>query len=422
MEPNIRLAGVWKKYLIGGSHYRSLREDFTRAGAAIVRGVAKVTGAKVNVMPPRPVFWALKGLDIGINPGERVGIIGANGAGKTTTLRLMARITKATKGTVYMRGRIGALIAVGAGIHPELSGRENIFLYGSIMGLKRAEIQRKLDSIVAFSGVEEFLDTPVKYYSSGMRVRLGFSVALHVDPEIMLVDEVLAVGDFQFQKRCLDGIDDMARQGTTIVFVSHDLHSVKQTCRRVIYLNHGEVKYDGEPQTAINVYMDDMRSGTGALGGSTPGGRGTRFGSFDAVIEGVQFLDGQGHAVEEIRTGEPLTIEIRYYAPKPIPAPDFSTYIRRNDGEHVCSSMASWEGLRLKEISGRGVLRATINQFDMAPGRYLVSAVIFDSSGVAFIDHHQDAYELTVQSDRHGQGLLYPKVAWAASQETPAAR
>src|ERR1017187_2206483 len=185
MEPNIRVEGVWKKYRIGGSHYRSLREDFVRAGTAVVRGVSRVIGAKVNASPPRPIFWALKDLDIAIHPGERVGIIGANGAGKTTTLRLMGRITKATRGSVYMRGRIGALIAVGAGIHPELSGRENIFLYGSIMGLKRREIQNKFDRIVAFSGVEEFLDTPVKYYSSGMRVRLGFSVALRVDPDIM---------------------------------------------------------------------------------------------------------------------------------------------------------------------------------------------------------------------------------------------
>jgi ABC-type polysaccharide/polyol phosphate transport system ATPase subunit len=324
----------------------------------------------------------------------------------------MARITKATKGSVYMRGRIGALIAVGAGIHPELSGRENIYLYGSIMGLKRREIQAKLDRIVAFSGVEEFLDTPVKYYSSGMRVRLGFSVALHVEPEIMLVDEVLSVGDFQFQKRCLEGIDEMARAGCTIVFVSHDLHSVKQTCRRVIFLSHGEVQYDGDPQEAVNLYLDKTRSGETSLGGSTPSGRGTRFGSFDAIIEEVRLLNAEDQVVEEISTGESLTVEIHYHAPKPIASPDFCAYVKRNDGTMFCASLASWEGTRLPEISGRGILRARWDHFDGAPGSYLVSAAILDNTGLAHIDHHQDAYALKVTSPMQGEGLLFYHVGW----------
>jgi ABC-type polysaccharide/polyol phosphate transport system ATPase subunit len=414
MEANIRLEGVWKKYLIGGSHYRSIREDLSRATAAVVRGVSKVIGAKVNVMPPRPIFWALKGLDIEIHPGERVGIIGPNGAGKTTTLRLMGRITKATKGRVSMHGRIGALIAVGAGIHPELSGRENIYLYGSIMGLKRREIQTKFDRIVAFSGVEEFLDTPVKYYSSGMRVRLGFSVALHVDPDIMLVDEVLSVGDFQFQKRCLDGIDEMARNGCTIVYVSHDLYSVKQTSRRVIFLSQGEVQYDGDPQEAINRYLDQTRSGEATLGGTTPSGRGVRWGSYEAVIDDVRLLNGDGQVTEAIACGDPLTVEISYQAPQPIPSPEFSMYVKRNDGMMMCASLASSDGLRLPELSGRGVLRARIEHFDCAPGSYAVSVAMADSTGLAFIDHHKDAYPFKVTSTRAGEGMLYYHVGWEA--------
>jgi hypothetical protein len=254
----------------------------------------------------------------------------------------------------------------------------------------------------------------VKYYSSGMRIRLGFSVALHVDPDIMLVDEVLSVGDFEFQKRCLDGIDEMARKGCTIVFVSHDLFAVKQTCQRIIFLSHGEVVFDGDPQEAVNRYMDKTRAMETGLGGTTPSGRGIRWGSFEAVIEEGRLLDDQGQPVEEIGCGDPLTVEIHYHAPTPIPAPEFFINVKRNDGLLICGSRAAQEGLQLPEISGRGIVRARIAHFDGAPGSYTLTMGLTGSSGVVQIDSHWDAYPFKVTTTRSGEGLACFPVRWEA--------
>jgi ABC-type polysaccharide/polyol phosphate transport system ATPase subunit len=413
MEPLIRFEDVWKKYRIGGSHYRSIREDIVRAGAAVARGLSRLTGLPVKgLLPPRPTFWALRGLNVEIHQGERVGIIGANGAGKTTALRLMGRITAPSKGKLRVHGKVGAMISVGAGIHPELSGRENIFLYGSIMGLKRREVQSKFDSIVAFAGVEEFLDTPVKYYSSGMRIRLGFSVAVHVDPDIMLVDEVLAVGDYDFQRNCLEKIDQLAAGGCTIVYVSHDLYSVKQACRRVIFLNHGEVAFDGDAQEAVNHYLDMARQGKTSLEGASPTGYGVRWGSFEAVIEKVALLDAQDRPVDTVESGTSLIVEIHYHSPKSIQGPEFIINIKRNDGLMVCASMTSWEGMSLPEISGRGTMRVVIERLELAPGSYTLTTVLSDKTGLVFFDYHADAYPFTVTSKRHSDGIAYFPVRW----------
>ncbi len=415
MEPVIRFEDVWKQYRIGGSHYRSIREDVSRAGQAVVRGASRLMGLPIKPYSPRPTFWALKGLNLDIQKGERVGIIGPNGAGKTTALRLMGRITECTKGKIHVRGKVGALISVGAGIHPELTGRENIFLYGSIMGLKNREIQAKFDKIVAFAGVEQFLDTAVKYFSSGMRIRLGFSVAVHVDPDIMLVDEVLAVGDHEFQVNCLDKIEELSRNGCTIVYVSHDLYSVKQACRRVVFLNHGAVVEDGDPQHSINRYLDMAREGEAAKEGATPSGLGSREGSFEATIEKVMLLDSNDQPVETIDSGASLTVEIHYSAPTRIPTPDFGFNIKRNDGLWISVALASWEGFRLPEIHGPGVVRTTIANLDLGPGSYRVSVSLTDQTGMAIYDQHYDAYPFTVAAGtRTGAGVLWPLVRWQA--------
>ncbi len=226
---------------------------------------------------------------------------------------------------------------------------------------------------------------------------------------------MLSVGDYQFQKRCLDGIDEMARNGCTIVFVSHDLYSVKQTCRRVIFLNHGEVQYDGDPQEAVNIYLDKTRIGETSLGGTTPSGRGTRWGSFDAVIEEVRLLDAQDRPIEELPCGDSLTVEIRYYAPQTIPSPEFAMNVKRNDGLMICGSLASWDGMRLPEISGRGVVRVRIDGFAAAPGSYTVTVAMMDSTGMAFLDNHVDAYPLKVIGAGSGEGLVYFPIRWDAS-------
>lgn len=205
-------------------------------------------------------FWALRHLDVSINPGEIMGVIGANGAGKSTLLKLLTRVTAPTEGSFTLRGRVASLLEVGTGFHPELTGRENIFLSGTIMGMQRAEIKRKFDEIVAFAGVEQFLDLPVKRYSSGMYVRLGFAVAAHLEAEILLVDEVLAVGDAAFQKKCLGKMDDVAQSGRTVLFVSHNLGAVRQLCTRSMLVNQGMLKKIGETEEVLETYQETIQN------------------------------------------------------------------------------------------------------------------------------------------------------------------
>lgn len=243
-----------KKYLLrhqaGGQRYRALRDVLTdgfKTGFGLLR--------RAGNAPTREEFWALKDVSFEVNEGEVVGIIGRNGAGKSTLLKILSRITEPTTGRVTLDGRVASLLEVGTGFHPELTGRENIYLNGSILGMSRAEIARKFDEIVAFAEVEKFLDTPVKRYSSGMYVRLAFAVAAHLEPEILVVDEVLAVGDAEFQKKCLGKMSEVARGGRTVLFVSHNMHAVKSLCRRGIVLNRGQREYDGDVGQAVEHYL-----------------------------------------------------------------------------------------------------------------------------------------------------------------------
>src|SRR5215213_993506 len=230
-------------YLGGGTRHNSLRD----AVMSFVRKPLKAKG--------KQELWALKDLDFTVGDGETLGIIGHNGAGKSTLLKILSRITKPTSGHASIRGRAGSLLEVGTGFHSELSGRENIYLNGAILGMKRAEIEKKFDEIVAFSEIETFLDTPVKHYSTGMYMRLAFSVAAHLDPEVLIVDEVLAVGDVRFQRKCLRKMREVGESGRTVIFVSHDMQSISRLCRRAIWLEGGEVKYDGDADEVIAEYL-----------------------------------------------------------------------------------------------------------------------------------------------------------------------
>lgn len=252
----IRVDGLSKKYRIGGKQasYRTLREtlvDLVRVPAqrliSILRGVGSI--------PSTETIWALKDVSFEVKHGEVIGIIGRNGAGKTTLLKILSRITKPTEGTVDLYGRVGSLLEVGTGFHPELTGRENIYLNGAILGMKRREIERKFDEIVAFAEIEKFLDTPVKHYSSGMYVRLAFSVAAHLEPEILVVDEVLAVGDAAFQKKCLGKMGDVAREGRTVLFVSHTMGAISKLTRRALLLEEGAVQMIGPTDQVVRNYL-----------------------------------------------------------------------------------------------------------------------------------------------------------------------
>ncbi len=248
----LRMDGVWKKFR-KGELFDSLRDALPALAAKIFRR------SRGRVASPRE-FWALSDISLAVGRGEALGIIGHNGAGKSTILKLLSGVLKPTEGTVTVKGSLSALIEVGAGFHPDLTGRENIYLNGAILGLSRAEVARKFDQIVEFSGLAEFLDTPVKRYSTGMYARLGFSVAAHVDPEILIVDEVLSVGDFLFQKRCMQRMKEVVARGTAIVFVSHNLDAVANFCTRAILLDHGRIAAEGSPRDVITAYMDAGRT------------------------------------------------------------------------------------------------------------------------------------------------------------------
>lgn len=252
MKPIISVEGLGKSYTIrheGQTHYKSLREEIFKLPSRLLRRGGQ----------SREEFWALKNVSFDIMPGDRVGIIGRNGAGKSTLLKLLSRITEPTTGRITLRGRVASLLEVGTGFHPELTGRENIYLNGAILGMTRIEVRRKFDEIVDFAGVEKFLDTPVKRYSSGMYVRLAFAVAAHLEPEILIVDEVLAVGDAEFQKKCLGKMEAVGKEGRTVLFVSHNMGAISTLCKKGIFLRDGIIKASGSIDNIISSYVVDKK-------------------------------------------------------------------------------------------------------------------------------------------------------------------
>ncbi|HEY8900395.1 MAG TPA: ABC transporter ATP-binding protein [Chthoniobacterales bacterium] len=250
-KPIIEVSNLSKRYNLGEIGAVSLRD-------ALERGVKKITGRGNNAKPQRGEFWALNGLSFDVQPGEVIGLIGRNGAGKSTALKILSRITEPTSGYATLRGRVASLLEVGTGFHPELSGRENVFLNGAILGMKKSELARKFDEIVAFAEIEKFIDTPVKRYSSGMYVRLAFAVAAHLEPEILIVDEVLAVGDQRFQRKCIGKMQEVSsKQGRTILFVSHSMETVMRLCNRAVLMDAGKVIADGTPASIVPKYYED---------------------------------------------------------------------------------------------------------------------------------------------------------------------
>jgi lipopolysaccharide transport system ATP-binding protein len=298
----ILVRNLGKKYTLGGpqERYLTLRD-------AIINSI-KVPLKQYNRASADEEFWALKDVSFNVVEGDIVGIIGRNGAGKSTLLKILSRITSPTKGNIELHGRVGALLEVGTGFHPELSGRENIYLSGSILGMKRREIDAKLDEIVKFSGVEKFLDTPVKRYSSGMQVRLGFSVAAFLEPEILVVDEVLAVGDIAFQKKCLGQMEKISKgEGRTVLFVSHNMSMISSLCRTGILLERGQIRISGPVENVINAYLNFGRMGSGEVIC-----RDRRPGDKKAFLHLARIVNSNGSPTIDIPINEPFCIEIEY--------------------------------------------------------------------------------------------------------------
>lgn len=303
MKPAIKIDHISKRYRIGGLHpgYMTFRE--------MLGGVLSAPFRKLKNGNGHQTLWALTDVNLQIGEGDLVGIIGHNGAGKSTLLKILSRVTKPTRGEVELFGRIGSLLEVGTGFHPDLTGRENIFLSGAILGMRRAEIERKFDEIVAFSELEKFIETSVKWYSSGMYVRLAFSVAAHLEPEILMMDEVLAVGDAAFQQKCLDKMHDIRKQGRTILFVSHDMAAITRLCKRVVLLENGKITGDGEPHDVVNRYLSSSWKTGGLREWANPGDA-----PGDQVVRlrrvRVRAEDGNTISVIDIRKG--FGIEVSY--------------------------------------------------------------------------------------------------------------
>jgi ABC-type polysaccharide/polyol phosphate transport system ATPase subunit len=347
---------------------------------------------------PDGTFWALRDLSFDIDSGETVGFIGPNGAGKSTLLKLMARIFEPTTGHIDVKGRVSALLELGTGFHPELSGRENIYLSGAIMGLTRTEVNESLDQIIEFSGLDDFIDVPVKFYSSGMYVRLGFSVAIHVNPEILLIDEVLSVGDQKFQSRCIDRITALQRKGITIILVSHDLSSVRKICQRCIWIEKGRVQYDGETNETLNRYLERVWSGDEHVSKISPR-LGRRWGSKEVVIERVEFIDSQDEA-NTYRTRDRFTARIWYRATENIKRPSFGIAIYRDDDTHVTGPNTTVNQFQIEEIDGRGYVDYTIDNLPLLPGNYEFTATIYDYHSTHPYDHRHRQFPFRVVSDR----------------------
>ena len=306
MKPIVKIQNLKKLYRIGGLHpgYLTLREAVGGMLLKPFRGKSgDASGRSSNE------FWALQGISFDVYPGELIGIIGRNGAGKSTLLKIMSRVTKPTKGRAALYGRVGSLLEVGTGFHPDLTGRENVFLNGAILGMRKAEISRKFDEIVAFSEVEQFIDTPVKWYSSGMNVKLAFSVAAHLEPEILIMDEVLAVGDAAFQQKCLDKMGEIRKQGRTIFFVSHNMPAITRLCKRAILLDKGTIISDGPSQSVVNDYMTaSWNASAEKLWDSSEAAPGS-----DVVrLRAVRVVNAEGQTTGAVDIRNTVGIEIEY--------------------------------------------------------------------------------------------------------------
>lgn len=414
----VQVEGVSKQYVRGEvNRHKTLRESLTRLAK---RPFRRQSANQNNT------FWALRDVSFEVGQGEVVGIIGRNGAGKSTLLKVLTRITHPTQGRVLGYGRVGSLLEVGTGFHPELSGRENVYLNGAVLGMTRAEINRKFDEIVAFSEVEKFLDTPVKHYSSGMYVRLAFAVAAHLEPEILIVDEVLAVGDFAFQKKCLNKMEDVGQNGRTVLFVSHSMDAISRLCPRAILLDQGRIVADGTTSQVISGYLNSESRATAERIWSpetAPGGDVAR-------LLAVRVLSASGDVIANTNIGDPVTIEMEYEVIKPGYAlmPFFSFRTENRTLAFMAHDLdPNWRQKPRPKGSYRS--RVTI------PGHFLAEGTMFVGGGLDTVNPTIEQCDLddlvafqvidtmdweSARGDFGGEmrGVVRPKLAWQTDYRT----
>jgi ABC-2 type transport system ATP-binding protein len=336
-------------------------------------------------------FWAIDDVSFEVPEGSTFGLIGSNGSGKSTMLKCLARILRADKGTVTTRGRMSALLELGTGFHPELSGRENIFLNGSILGLRRREIERRLDSIIEFANVGPHIDMPVKVYSSGMYVRLGFAVAINVDPDILLVDEVLSVGDEEFQRKCRTRFEELRSGGRTVVLVSHSLSTVSSMCDTVALLNQGKLEKLGSPKEVIEDYLGDLQVDSDDATDAA-----LRWGSREVRITRLEMLDGDGQPAEHARLGDRVTFRFHYQADVAVEKPLFTLAISHIDGTLVTNPNTRELGQVPPRVEGEGYLDYAVPRLMLIPGQYDLSAGVLDRNGEHVFDRRHRAFRFNV--------------------------
>jgi lipopolysaccharide transport system ATP-binding protein len=379
--PAIEVEGVGKRYRLG----RGYGEDggiSHRLDAMMRKPFRLLSRGRKHLVPAElgEEFWALRDVSFKVEQGEVIGFIGANGAGKSTLLKLLSRVTYPTEGRITLRGTTGSLLEVGTGFHPELTGRENVFLNGTILGMRRREIIERYDEIVEFSGIEQFIETPVKRYSSGMMVRLGFAVAAHLNPDVLIVDEVLAVGDAEFQRKCIGKIEDVAEQGRTIVFVSHNMGSVRALCERVLLIEHGRITAEGPADRVVADYLDRVQpvqhGGVSMISDQAP-----RVGTGEAKVKRVSLHDDSGGLIEQVLFGQPFTVAAEIEVSRELPAAVFAVGISKDEEGRVLTANSTDRGGSSDRLApGRFEVRARL-ETTLLPGEFVVDIAIVDPAG-----------------------------------------
>lgn len=330
-------------------------------------------------------IWALRDVSFGADEGEVVGIVGRNGAGKSTLLKILSRITYPTSGEVNVKGRVASLLEVGTGFHEELTGRENIYLNGSILGMRKREVDERFDAIVDFSGVEQFIDTPIKHYSSGMRLRLGFAVAAHLEPDVLIVDEVLAVGDAGFQKKCIQAMEGLRNSGRTVLFVSHNLAAVENLCSRGIWIDAGKIRMDGGAKEVILAYMGSFAGERSS--GTDLSGKQNRLGSGEIRYTRIEYLTPAGTPSAMVRSGDALVLRFHYRAETSVRDPSFGFRLFTEMGTMITETGHGLHGIHIPKVGpGDGHIDLEIDSLNLVPGQYSLSLWITGSTGKPIYD------------------------------------
>ena len=428
---------------------RDVRKTYRRYGRRKQFGTLKsalLTGRLVRDLRPDQTFDALQDVSFDVPAGETFGLIGRNGSGKSTLLKLIAGIGRPTSGAVHVAGRVSALIELGAGFHPEISGRENVYINGMMLGLSKREMAARFDEIVAFAELEDFIDAPVKTYSSGMYMRLGFAVAIHVDPDVLLVDEVLAVGDEAFTHKCLDKFAEFRRRGRTVLLVTHSLDLVTRFCDRALWLDGGRVRIQGDPRRVVDAYLLDVahaedaalarmaattdavspapaaEDGTDRHGGAEPGEAPPdmfravegRWGSREVEIVGVDLVDGSGHHAHVFASGDPVEIRLRVHAAAPVQDLVFGVGIFNADGVCCFGTNTAIDGARSAAIHGRGEVCFAIERLDLTEGTYKLDVAAHRRNGAPY-DYHRLLHTIRITSRLKEAGIFRPPHRWHAS-------